>query len=291
MIEINYPNGTICGLTEAPRFTTFSGGEEHVNLGEMRDFPARDTIWVRAQITTSSDVMRLFLVTDALRRMYGNPLALRVPYLPYARQDRVCTPGDAFSLAVFAKMLNSQDYQYVLTHDAHSQIAESLITNFCSTPQHVFSDKVYIPDDRWPGQGGVDFIVSPDKGATIKAMHWHSKALLAQNAKLAVGSKIRDPKDGVITGTDVDVEDFRGGSCLIVDDICDGGRTFTELAKVLKERNAGKIYLYVSHGIFSKGIEPLIESGISHIYTTDSFPQKDHPAVTIVHRFFKGETK
>ena len=46
---------------------------------------------------------------------------------------------------------------------------------------------------------------------------------------------------------------------MIVDDTCDGGRTFIELAKVLRARNAGKIELYVTHGIFSKGLKELSE--------------------------------
>lgn len=291
MIQITYPDGSLSGYTETAQFSTFSGGEEHVNLKSAYNLQRNVPIQVKAQITSSKDVMQLFLVTDALRRVYCNALYLQMPYLPYARQDRVCTPGDAFSLAAFARMLNTQEYDQITVFDAHSPIAEKLINTLYSIPQHAYCDKVFIQDDRYPGQGGIDYIVSPDKGAEIKAMHWHSRALLAQNAKLAVGSKIRDPKDGSITGTDIDVEDFQGGSCLIVDDICDGGRTFIELAKVMKERNAGKIYLYVSHGIFSKGAEPLIEAGISHIYTTDSFPQKEHPAVTIVHKFFKGETE
>ena len=47
--------------------------------------------------------------------------------------------------------------------------------------------------------------------------------------------------------------DVTGKSVLIADDICDGGRTFIELAKVLKERGAAHIHLHVTHGIFSKG--------------------------------------
>ena len=52
---------------------------------------------------------------------------------------------------------------------------------------------------------------------------------------------------------------------LIVDDICDGGRTFLEAAKILKEETTGKLFLYVTHGIFSKGIDELLEH-YEHIY-------------------------
>ena len=50
-----------------------------------------------------------------------------------------------------------------------------------------------------------------------------------------------------------------GRNCLIVDDICDGGGTFIPLAKKLKNAGAKTVTLYVTHGIFSKGLDPLKE--------------------------------
>lgn len=64
--------------------------------------------------------------------------------------------------------------------------------------------------------------------------------------------------------------DLQGKDLYIVDDICDGGGTFTILSKELKKRNCGKVNLIVSHGIFSKGEAPLKEN-IDAVYTTDSF--------------------
>jgi len=59
---------------------------------------------------------------------------------------------------------------------------------------------------------------------------------------------------------------------LIVDDICDGGGTFLGLAEELKECNSGDLYLAVSHGIFSKGSQTLLDN-FKSIYSTDSFGQ------------------
>jgi ribose-phosphate pyrophosphokinase len=57
---------------------------------------------------------------------------------------------------------------------------------------------------------------------------------------------------------------------VIIDDICDGGRTFVELAKAMKEsRPTAKIYLIVTHGIFSAGFDTLNQY-FEGIYTTNS---------------------
>lgn len=67
---------------------------------------------------------------------------------------------------------------------------------------------------------------------------------------------------------------------VIVDDICDGGRTFVELAKAIKAgRPTAKIYLIVTHGIFSAGYTQLKEY-FERIYTTNSIKDIQENKVT-----------
>jgi ribose-phosphate pyrophosphokinase len=73
---------------------------------------------------------------------------------------------------------------------------------------------------------------------------------------IAFADKVRDTKTGRISGTSVSSE-LPKLPILVVDDICDGGRTFVELGKALAEVSSQPRYLYVTHGIFSKGFEEL----------------------------------
>jgi ribose-phosphate pyrophosphokinase len=68
---------------------------------------------------------------------------------------------------------------------------------------------------------------------------------------------------------DATQDEIKGKTVWIQDDICDGGRTFIELAKLLRERGAAKVILSVSHAIISHGEEEL-KKWIDKIYTTDS---------------------
>jgi len=68
----------------------------------------------------------------------------------------------------------------------------------------------------------------------------------------------------------VDKQDLEGRSVVVIDDICSKGGTFMGLAKELKKRNAGKIYLVVSHYENSADILTLKESGIDKVFTTPS---------------------
>jgi ribose-phosphate pyrophosphokinase len=82
--------------------------------------------------------------------------------------------------------------------------------------------------------------------------------------------KIRDVKTGRLSGAQVFANDLQGVDCLIVDDICDGGGTFLQLAKTLRSKNAGRIFLAISHGIFSNGTDALTNE-LDGVFTTNSF--------------------
>ena len=250
---------------------TFPGGEVHVRLG----YSSIGEV-ITAHIRNSDDVMELLMLTDALRRRHGDqPIHLVMPYLPYARQDRVCVLGEALSLKVFCNLINAQNYASVEVWDCHSDVGLALLDRVIhktaayvinSTLREnktfqVFSDKA------------IDYVVIPDAGAGKRATAVAN--VLSMNAIQA--EKVRDPATGGITGTVCHTNHIGAGSFIIVDDICDGGRTFIELARVLRPKTNGKIILYVTHGIFSAGFDALREH-IDHIYTANSFiDQADLP--------------
>lgn len=78
----------------------FPGGEMHVTVASN---VLADELPIAAHLPDSDAVMTLLMVTDALRRAYmGTPMALVMPYVPYARQDRVANIGEALSAKVFS---------------------------------------------------------------------------------------------------------------------------------------------------------------------------------------------
>ncbi len=60
---------------------------------------------------------------------------------------------------------------------------------------------------------------------------------------------------------------------LIIDDLCDGGATFIEEAKYLKKLFPDKkLHLYVTHGLFTKGVDH-VAAHFDCIYTTNSYQE------------------
>jgi ribose-phosphate pyrophosphokinase len=241
-----------------------SGAEINVQL-DVQELPRE--VRLTCRLRNSDDIMKLLMTTDACRRLGASDIHLFLPYLPYARQDRVCNDGEALSLKVFADLLNLQNYASVTMFDVHSDVSPMAVLNSRTINNHKFVQQVL--------QDKHDYvIVSPDAGASKKV----SKVALAigYTERPVQCSKYR-VSGGTIESVDISVNDFGGKDVFIIDDICDGGATFTKLATELKKRNAGMVSLIVSHGIFSKGLTVLKEGGLDHVYTTDSF--KDQEAV------------
>lgn len=245
---------------------TFSGGEIQVKIDS--DVELFGLIWFEAELNTSDSIISLLLLKDAIDQMVIEDSRLKVmpqirlvlPYIPYGRQDRACASGEAFSLSVFAKLLNTAKFDRVTTWDVHSDVS-FLIDRLVNKSQTA----LYA---RRLDFSKYDALVSPDAGARDKV------ADLGKSNGLPVirGYKSRCPETGNLTGFGYfgDIMRVNGANLLIVDDICDGGGTFLGLAKELLEGGAASVDLLVTHGIFSKGLGLLLDNGISNIYTTNS---------------------
>ncbi len=213
----------------------------------------------------------LFLVKH-LRAHGRERIVLKMPYIPNARQDRVKTAEDVFTLKYFAEFINDLRFERVIVLDPHSSVSEALIDRI-----EVQQPTSYLFDVQ--KKIGFENLMAfyPDEGA----MKRYSGML---SLPLAFGIKKRDWATGQIQGLEVAGETQRiaGSRILIVDDICSRGGTFYHSAKKLKELGAAEIYLYVSHCENTILEGDLLTCGlIERVYTTSSIFTKEHPKVEV----------
>ena len=249
----------------------FPAGETNLRLEPPASFFTQDLLkfplsgLVTLKYESNDDLFNLLLLVDSAKRLFGYDLnlSLACTYLPYARQDRVCSTGESLSVKVIADLINSQNFDRVFCTDIHSGVGQALIDRLIHTEQHQLGRDFPITK--------VDILVSPDAGAEKKALtfakHWSIPEVL-------YASKVR---------TSTYQRDFglTNKTILVVDDICDGGRTFIELAKELKAVTTDcRLYLYVTHGIFSKGVG-VFDNLYDHIYTSNLMGDA-HPLLTVI---------
>lgn len=235
----------------------FAGGEPHIKI---TPFDTNQTVTITHRINSFNDLGLLLIAVDALQRMKVKAINAFIPYFPAARQDRLMQTGEPLTVKVYAQIINALQLNIIQIFDVHSEVTPALLNNCETIDNCKFIAKVVnqLNDNL--------LLVSPDGGALKKIYK------LAQNLggkQVIECSKSRDVKTGKLSGFKVYADDLQGKDCLIVDDICDGGGTFIGLAQTLKAKNAGKLYLAVSHGIFSKGTAELA-AYFDGIFTTNS---------------------
>lgn len=220
----------------------FPAGEVHVRLLSI---PERD-VHVNFNFDNGSDdIVELLLLYNALKHCHIGIDELRIGYMPFGRQDRIAVKGESLSIEVMASLINSVKARRVIIIDPHSDVITALIKN-CDVINQCDIFKPY-----FIGKNGF-YLISPDGGALKKI---YQLAKQVDCLGVIECSKTRDVKTGEISGVIVHSGDLSGRDCYIVDDICDGGKTFIEIAKILKLKNCGKITLMVSHGLFTKRID------------------------------------
>lgn len=249
----------IVGYPDAVTKTTFPGGESCIRVNMNK--PVEPHLTLELDFENNGDLFDLALLVDALRRKFPmHTLKLWVGYVPYARQDRVCNEGESLSIKVVADFINGLYFDAVCMVDPHSDVTTALFHRAVVVPQKKFADYMVLhamPHDT--------IIVAPDAGASKKAREF---AKAGCYSGLVQAEKVRELSTGEILETRVQCEHVGSKDFLIVDDICDGGRTFIELAKVLRPLTDGKIKLFVSHGIFSAG-EKVFDNLIDEVYTAN----------------------
>ena len=115
------PNFEINGATY--KVFKFPSGEVQVRLTAFNH--PYSNLTVKGSILSSDHIMELFQLVSILNRLgiKASDMKLIMPYCAYSRQDRVCNPGEALSMQVFAKMINSLGFGSIETHDNHSDVA------------------------------------------------------------------------------------------------------------------------------------------------------------------------
>jgi len=202
---------------------------------------------VEALMPTSDEIMQLLQISNILQNSEGfKGAALNIPYFPYARQDRVCNKGEDFALLTFIHVLDNANFDEVNVVDLHSGIARDLLTSFIDNWSEITQADILNSEQSRQVMAFLqyDSIIFPDAGAKAKAR--------TQEFKFGTLDVYTANKRRTQHGIEYEDMTYYGNYGLVVDDICDGGRTFIALAEMIrKDKPISTLDLYVTHGIFS----------------------------------------
>ena len=239
----------------------FSDGEIYIEINE--NIRGNSIFIVQSVSSPANDnLMELLLCIDALKRSSAKNITAVIPYFGYARQDRKVVPRTSISAKLVSNLITNSGADRVVTLDLHS----GQIQGFFDIPvDNLFATPIFARHIKRKIKTKNMICVAPDVGGTARARAL-GKML---NVGLAIVDKRRPaPGKSVVMNVIGNVKDK---TCIIVDDIIDSGGTIVNAAKILKQRGARDVHVYVSHGVLSgDAVEKIRKSQIKNLVITDT---------------------
>lgn len=253
-------------------FIKFSDGGSNVKLEvpqQLKDYPPSAYYSISVDPTTPADnyLWEIVLVRSAIAYTFNTVFKktiLHLPYLPHGRADRVFEYGNALPLESFLD--HTLSFNEVMLTDPHSNFYYDKSYNDCIEFTVKSQHQCFVETVGNDIKSG-DVLIAPDKGALNKIYKLQQALDYRMIATTVVeAGKKRDIETGRIIETTLpEGVDLKGKVVWIVDDLSDGAGTFIPLGNKLKEAGAKQVNLYITHGIFAKGLA-LLKGSVDNIY-------------------------
>ena len=244
----------------------FSDGAIQINIEEsVRGYDIY--IIQSTSFPVNNHLMELLIMVDACQRASAHTVNVVLPYFGYARQDRTAAPREPITAKLVANMLVKAGVDRVVTLDLHAVQVQGFfdipVDNLFTIP--LFADH-YIKQ----GLTGSDVVVVSPKNSGVKRARNLAEYLDAPIAIIDYAQDDSSRDEGYIIG------DVKGKKAILIDDILNTGKTFSEAAKIVQRDGATEIYAVSSHGLFVKGAADLLDQApIKEILVTDSVATKE----------------
>ncbi|MBI2195504.1 MAG: ribose-phosphate pyrophosphokinase [Candidatus Levybacteria bacterium] len=277
------------GLKLSPlEITVFADGEKRVRV--VDNVVDIETVVVQSTAAPAdANYMELFFIIDALKRSGAKSVTVVIPYLGYQRQDHVFRDGEAVSLGVVIKAIESLGASKVITFDLHTVKIPELfripVSHLSALP--LFAEKIKKMANGSPrveaGQLSIVncSLVSPDLGG-VRRIKLISEML--GNMPYAIIVKNRNLDSGEITAEKIEGKVF--SKAVIVDDMISSGKTMVAAAELLKESGAQEIIAMATHAVLSSGSPEVLQNSIiSKVFVTDTIAipeQKKFPKLEVI---------
>lgn len=251
------------------KISQFPDGQQTIDLLDWSSIERyTDPVMIKSRLNSFRDLELIICATQAIRNVTNKQIQLYVPYFLGSRSDRKFVEGGVNYLKqVICPIINSQNYSKVIVVDGHSDVLEACLNNYEKISNVQLAKWALSDIDNEDGAQDRTMIVSPDAGA-LKKIYDIAKTFRIKNVVTA--GKVRDIVTGNIVKTELPQMNLDGIEQIVIfDDLADGGRTFIELAKVIREQTEKPIYLVVTHGIFSAGLLELSKH-FNGVYSTNS---------------------
>lgn len=185
-----------------------------------------------------------------------------MPFLYESRQHKR-TGRESLDCALALKELSDMGVSNIITFDAHDPRVQNSIPlngfdNFFPTYQFLKALIKSVPDLRVDNDHLM--IISPDEGAMSRAVYFSN----ILGVDMGMFYKRRDYSTIVNGKNPIVAHEFLGDSVegkdvVVIDDMISSGGSMLDVAKQLKERNAKRVFVCTTYGLFTDGLDKFDE--------------------------------
>jgi len=210
-------------------------------------------------------LVELCLLGQALRDLGAKKITAVIPWLGYSKQDKAFRKGEAVSIQLVAKFIESAGFDSMITIELHS----SHVLEYFHIPINELSThKLLIQALQTKSTFDVKqmIVVSPDSGGVSRSERF------AKEMKLPIlhVTKTRDLVNGQVTVVGIDGSVAKK-TVIVFDDIINTGETAIKLGEFVKNQGATQVYFLATHAVLAgKASHTLSQSVIDQVIVTDT---------------------
>jgi len=218
-------------------------------------------------LNPNDEFVEILFWMDAFKRASAKSVTTIIPYFSYAKGDKKDEPRVSIRARVCAECIELAGADRVITMDLHSPQVQGF---FKKPVDHLYALPVLCEYIKTLGLEDL-VVVSPDAGFAKDARKYASYL----KTNVAIGDKTREAHDEKAEILEI-IGNVEGKNALIVDDFTISGGTLVDIARILKEKGAKKIYAMLSHVLLNeKGVKRIEDSPIELLISTDSVNNKN----------------
>ncbi|WP_068471475.1 ribose-phosphate diphosphokinase [Candidatus Protochlamydia phocaeensis] len=248
--------------------------------------------------TINDTTMEICFAINAAKQAGAAKIYLYLPYLGYARQDKVSLPGESLSASLVLQFFSMAGANKITVLDIHNEAIFGSLMGTSAVGVNHFAMQEFANKFKEKQESGVRLenlvVVAPDQGAVERGKLFLGAMKTAGFANVAFASfdKSRDySQKGHVqamhlkevelpTGEMLQYENaqdaLKGKTAIIIDDIVDTGGTLLKAVSenIVKRYGAEGAYAVITHGVLSgNALEKIAETEeLKGMLITDSIP-------------------
>src|SRR3989344_728159 len=244
---------------------SFPDKESHILIHDVEACRGKDVqVLHRCYPKQDSSILQLLLVGKTVKALAARAEAI-IPYLPYARQDKIWTPGEALSAEVICQMIAAAGYSSIATFDCHFLKKPGTFTyggiqirNFSLSESLVSYFRAKTPDALF---------ISPDQGAAYLVNEIGGKSMVKNRGEYKNHKKTASRP---VASLDANF-DVKGRDVVILDDMIAGGGTMMKAVRAVLAMGASSVCCGCTHGLFlGDAYTKLQEAGAEEIVASNT---------------------